>query len=98
MPPGATFPPLEDDHVLAWRIYQEVQGQVIVGMDIVGLDFKVLPTAFDLYRVPEAERLALFRKVAVIDEAHREHRAVLRASESSRQSEAKTQAAAVARG
>jgi hypothetical protein len=94
MPPGLTFPTLGAENALAWAIYHELQGQVIVGMEVIGLDVQALPVAFDFHGVPTAERLDLYRKVMVLDRVHQEHRAIVNAQRSSQDAERRTQAAA----
>lgn len=92
------FPVMPTDAAEAWAIFQAMQGQVRVGMEIVGLDYGVLPMLFDLYGVPVTERRFRFEQIAILDHAQSEHRQIERQRESSRSAEAKTQAAAVARG
>jgi hypothetical protein len=99
MPPGVTFPTLGAENARAWTIYHEIQAQVIVGMEVIGLDMKALPVAFDFHGITsQSERLSLYRKVMVLDRVHQEHRAVVSAQRSSQDAERRTQAAAQGAG
>jgi hypothetical protein len=78
------FPPLDPEHHDAWSIFQAVNDQVRVGMDVVGLDYAVLPAVFDLYAIPTGERRFLFERIAILNRAQQEHRALERQREQSR--------------
>lgn len=70
------FPPtLDPANHLAWTLFQQIEDQVRVGMEVVGLDYGVLPAVFDLYGVPQAERRLLFEKVVVLNRARQHDRA-----------------------
>ena len=44
-----------------------LQDQQRVGMDLIGLDYSVLPFAFDLWEVPKGDRRLLFEKISIIN-------------------------------
>ncbi len=75
------FPPLEPAHHEAWGIFQAINDQVRVGMDVVGLDYGVLPAVFDLYDVPRSERRVLFEQIAILNGAQQKHRSLQRQRE-----------------
>ena len=50
-------------------------------MDVIGLDYTVLPVAFAMHRVPEDEWPIWFDKMMVINHAQQEHRARKREAE-----------------
>lgn len=78
------FPPLESENVLAWDLYMSVQDQQRVGMDLIGLDYTVLPFAFELWEVPQDQRRLLFEKIALIDHQVTTRRAEKREQERKR--------------
>ena len=69
------FPDLDPENGEAWGLYNRLQSQVRIGMDVVGLDYTVLPVAFDLYQILDAERVEVFEKLMVIDHEAMEERA-----------------------
>lgn len=87
------FPPLDPEHVEAWTIFQAVAGQQRIGMDVIGLDYAVLPTVFDLYGVPPGDdRRVLFERIAILSEAQqadRARRAALKSAEEANRRDAK---------
>lgn len=69
------FPPLDDENVDAWQLYLLLDDQVIVGgFDVIGLDYQVVPVAFDSYRVPEVDRPLLFEKLIILNSEARTYR------------------------
>jgi hypothetical protein len=85
------FPPLDPEHHDAWSIFQAVNDQVRIGMDVVGLDYAVLPPVFDLYGIPQAERRLLFEYIAILNGAQQKHRALQREREQSQAAERQSQ-------
>jgi len=78
------FPPLESENVLAWDLYMSVQDQQRVGMDLIGLDYTVLPFAFDLWEVPKDQRRLLFEKLQIANHEVTARRAEKRKEEQKR--------------
>lgn len=78
------FPDLAPGNALAWALYQQVEDQVRIGMDVVGLDYAVLPAVFDLYSIPQEDRRDLFEKIVILNRANQEHRSRQRALEQSK--------------
>lgn len=69
------FPQLDEANARAWEMYLLIQDQVIAGgMEIIGLDYKVLQFLFDTYEVPMSERRDLFEKIVGINQAMSAHR------------------------
>jgi len=67
--------PLDDNNLLAWALYRQLQGQVRAGLVVGGLDVAVLPVAFSLWEIPKgAERRELFSKLMALDAEFCEHR------------------------
>ncbi len=85
------FPELDAENLTAWAIYQRVEDQVRVGMDIVGLDYTVLPTVFELYGIPREEWRLTFEKVVEINRAQQQERAIQRVTEQSKRAAATTE-------
>ncbi len=86
------FPPLDAEHQEAWTIFQTVQSQVVIGMDVVGLNYAVLPPVFDLYGIPVGDdRRVLFERIAILDQEQQRHRANQRQREASEKAERQTQ-------
>jgi len=85
------FPELDPENYPAWRLYQQVEDQVRIGMDVVGLDYTVLPAVFAIYQIPPSEQPLLFEKLVVLNRLQQEQRARERAMESSRKAEAQSQ-------
>lgn len=72
---GYGFPELLPENAEAWGLYFTLQDQQRVGMDLLGLDYGVLPAVFELLEVPRAERRLLFEKLAIVNHAEQAHRA-----------------------
>ena len=68
------FPELDEANAFAWTLYLRVSDQQRVGMDVIGLDYSVLPPIFDLYGVAAADRPLLFEKIGLVNNACQEHR------------------------
>lgn len=84
------FEPLETRNEPAWDLYTRLQDQQRVGMaGGMGLDYAVLPVAFDVYEVPPALRRELFEKLMVINRTVTQHEGQRR-KEEARQREAET--------
>lgn len=86
------FPMLDAANQTAWAIFQRVEDQVRVGMDVVGLDYTILPTVFQLYDVPREDWRLTFEKIVEVNRAQQAERAIQRATEQSKQAAAKTEA------
>ena len=80
------FPELLPENADAWRLYFVLQDQQRVGMDLLGLDYTVLPIVFDLEGVPHAARPLLFEKLAVVNHAEQAQRAEKRRQDEQRRS------------
>ena len=85
------FPVLDPENVTAWTIFHEIADQVRIGMDVVGLDYGVLPVVFGFHRVPEDEQLLLYQKIAILSRAREEHRAMQAARKQSMDAEKQSQ-------
>lgn len=75
------FPALLPANVQAWELYWLLQDQVRAGLDVIGLDYAVLPWIFALYAVPAAEQRLLFEKIAVMNRTVMADRATKREHE-----------------
>lgn len=73
------FPPLEEENEEAWHVYMGVlQGQVRVGMEVVGLDYTAIEPAFRFCHVLPEDAEELFAQIVVMDQeasAYRQRRA-----------------------
>ena len=71
---------LEGLSAQAWDVYALLQDQQRAGgMDVIGLDYAVLPFVFDLYDVPVgATRRRLFERIVWVNHAVNAHRAAER--------------------
>jgi len=69
------FPDLDPENALAWDLYMTFQDQQRIGMDVIGLDVDAIRFAFELYEIPQDERLLLFEKLHLVDRCVQERRA-----------------------
>lgn len=91
---GIVFPPLDAENVAAWELYQQVEDQQIVGMEVIALNHAVLFSVLDLYGLTEPnERRLMYQKVVSIDRAAQAHRALQRERDKSQAALAKSQGA-----
>jgi len=75
------FPMLEPEDFEAWNIFLLLQDQQRIGMDIIGLDYSVLPAVFDLLGIQYYKRRWLFEQLVVLNHAFTAHRAEKREQE-----------------
>ena len=77
------FPPLGDDAEAqeAWDTYFRLHGQQRAGLELLGLDWAVLPVAFDLWGIPRRARPGLFDRLCVMDREVQRWRERLRKQE-----------------
>jgi hypothetical protein len=69
------FPPLDPEHHDAWGIFQAISDQVIVGMDVVGVDMQVLPVWFDAYGIEaQADKRWMLERIAILNHEQQRHR------------------------
>lgn len=68
------FAQLEAPDVQAWNLWWLLQNQQRIGMDVIGLDYAVLPAVFDLEGIVEEDRRALFHKLVALDHTFTQHR------------------------
>jgi hypothetical protein len=80
------FPLLAGLSIHAWDLFALLQDQQRAGgMDVIGLDYTVLPFVFDLYDVPAGKpRRRLFERIVWINHAVAAHRAEQRDLEAQR--------------
>ena len=69
------FPHLENEDYEAWNMFLLLQDQQRIGMDIIGLDYSVLPVVWDIMGVPHMKRRFLFEQLVVLNHAFKAHRA-----------------------
>lgn len=69
-----SFPPLPDEAQEAWALYMLLQDQQRVGMDVIGLDYTVLPVAFDVYEIPAPRRRRVFEQLVTLNHEFTRHR------------------------
>lgn len=69
------FPVLADEHVEAWNLYLMLADQQRIGMDVIGLDYNVLPGVFAMEGVPRWRWRTLFAELVTINHAHLAQRA-----------------------
>lgn len=69
----------------AWNLYLLLQDQQRIGMDVIGLDYTVLPVVFDVYEVPRWRRRVLFEQLVTLNHAFTGHRARQREREAEEQ-------------
>lgn len=81
------FPMLDGLAAQAWDLYALLQDQQRAGgMDVIGLDYGVLPFVFDLYDVPPGPtRRKLFERIVWVNHAVNAHRADERELEAQKQ-------------
>lgn len=80
------FPALSALNAQAWELYGTIQDQQRAGgMDVIGLDYTVVPIVFSIYEVPpgRAQRM-LFERLILINRAVSEHRSQQRELEAQR--------------
>lgn len=78
---GEPFPLLGPDEVEAWNLYLLLQDQVLVGMDIVGLDYATFPAVFTMQDIPRRDWRRRFEQLVILNHAAQEHRAQQRLAE-----------------
>lgn len=80
------FPGLTGLSASAWELYALLQDQQRAGgLDVIGLDYGVLPVVFDVYEVPRGPvRRRLFERIVWINHAVGAHRAAQRELEAQR--------------
>lgn len=90
-----SFPPRDPEHDQAFALYALIADQVIVGMEVVGINYEALRLPFEVYGITDRnDRRVLLEQVAILNHVAQEKRARDAAIKQSQQAEKQTQAVA----